>query len=77
MSFIVDAVLTDVQTPVMDGQTATRTLRQTGVQTPIIALTGNAANYSMDDFKSAGINDYLPKPINFDELVSKVKDLTE
>jgi len=30
----------------------------------------------MDDFKSAGINEYLQKPLNFDTLVDTVKNLT-
>ena len=44
---------------------------------PMIAITGNARNYSMDDFKAAGFNDFLAKPLNFDSLVSQVKALTE
>ena len=36
---------------------------------PIFAITGNAQNYSPDDFASIGINEFLQKPVNFDELV--------
>ena len=43
---------------------------------PIVAITGNAKNYSMEDFKKAGITDYLQKPLDFDKLVSVVKELT-
>ena len=43
---------------------------------PIIAVTGNANNYSMEDFKEAGINAYLPKPLDFDMLVQTVKEYT-
>ena len=40
---------------------------------PIVAITGNANNYTKEDFEKAGINDYLPKPINYDNLVEIVK----
>jgi CheY-like chemotaxis protein len=43
----------------------------------MIAITGNARNYSMEDFKAAGFNDFLAKPLNFDALVTQVKALTE
>jgi DNA-binding response OmpR family regulator len=43
----------------------------------MIAITGNARNYSMDDFKEAGFDDMLAKPLNFDALVAQVKALTE
>jgi CheY-like chemotaxis protein len=42
-------------------------------QVPIIAITGNANNYSMEQFREAGITDYLPKPLDFDALVRVVK----
>jgi CheY-like chemotaxis protein len=45
-------------------------------KTPIIAITGNAKNYSPEDFSAAGINDFMPKPIDFDLLVQKVKEFT-
>jgi FixJ family two-component response regulator len=42
---------------------------------PIIAITGNARNYSLDEFKAQGFTDFLQKPLNFDVLVEKVKAL--
>jgi len=76
----ISLVLSDINMPKMDGMECSRRIRahenEDIKNIPIIAITGNAANYSLDDFKQAGINDYLPKPINFDELVSKVNSLT-
>jgi two-component system cell cycle response regulator DivK len=43
---------------------------------PIVAITGNARNYTMEEFNKVGINEYLPKPLNFDSLVETVKNLT-
>ena len=44
---------------------------------PVVAITGNAKNYSEEEFKAAGFNDVLVKPLNFDRLVEIVNELTE
>jgi two-component system, cell cycle response regulator DivK len=75
-----DVILLDINMPIMDGMECAkqiRALKDTAKnQIPIIAITGNAKNYSLDDFRSAGINEYLPKPLNFDSLVELVKKYT-
>ncbi|MFT5616950.1 MAG: two-component system cell cycle response regulator DivK [Arenicella sp.] len=72
-----DIVLMDINMPVMDGMECARQIRQLDDEAksnvPIVAITGNAKNYSLDDFKKAGIDEYLPKPLNFDQLVNTVK----
>lgn len=76
-----DIILMDINMPVMDGMECSRRIRslddpdKAGI--PIIAITGNAQNYSIDEFKEAGINDYIPKPLNFDILVETVKKYSE
>ncbi|GAB3830621.1 response regulator [Pontibacter rugosus] len=76
----IDAILMDLNIPVKSGMDCTKEIRAHEnpeiSQIPIIAVTGNANNYSMDDFKAAGINDYLPKPLDFDLLVKTVKKHT-
>ena len=76
-----DIILMDINMPIMDGMECSRNIRalEDPVKSaiPIIAITGNAQNYSIDEFKEAGINDYLPKPLNFDTLVETVKKYTE
>ncbi|MBT31892.1 response regulator [Chondrinema litorale] len=71
------AILMDINMPILDGMSCAKKIRSlddsTKANVPIIAITGNAQNYTMDDFKDAGINDYLPKPLNFDKLVLTVK----
>ena len=75
-----DIILMDINMPQMDGMECAQKIRALGdakkSQIPIVAITGNAKNYSMDDFKNAGINEYLQKPLNFDHLVDTVKNLT-
>ncbi|MEM8896382.1 MAG: response regulator, partial [Bacteroidota bacterium] len=72
-----DLILMDINMPIMDGIECTKQVRamsdDTKSQIPIIAITGNAKNYSLSDFNKMGINDFLPKPLNFDSLVETVK----
>lgn len=76
-----DIILMDINMPKMDGMECTRAIRamddKEKSNIPIIAITGNAKNYSIEDFKEAGINEYLQKPLNFDQLVETVKKLTQ
>ena len=73
----VDCVLMDINIPVKDGMQCTREIRAHADEhinkLPIIAITGTANNYSMDQFREAGVTDYLPKPLDFDALVRVVK----
>jgi CheY-like chemotaxis protein len=76
-----DVILMDINMPEMDGMECAREIRKMDnpkkAEVPIIAITGNAKNYSMDDFKNAGINEYLQKPLNFDKLVELVKGFAD
>ena len=71
----VDLILMDVQMPDMDGIEATRAIRKlaAGVSTPIVALTAHAMTTDRDLCLSAGMNDYLSKPINPDRLIEAVE----
>lgn len=76
-----DVLLLDINMPVMDGMDCAKAVRALAdakkAKIPMIAITGNARNYSMEDFKAVGFDDFLAKPLNFDALVSTVKSLTE
>ena len=65
-----DAVLMDVQMPVMSGREATRALRASaaGRELPIIAITAAALVTERDEALAAGMNDFLTKPIDADKL---------
>jgi two-component system, cell cycle response regulator DivK len=73
----IDAILMDLNIPIKNGMECTREIRNHEnkeiASVPIIAVTGNANNYTMEEFKEAGINAYLPKPLDFDMLVQTVK----
>ena len=68
-----DLILMDINIPKIDGMECAKQIRaledRTKSATPIFAVSGNANNYSMEDFSAVGINEFLQKPIDFDKLV--------
>lgn len=67
-----DTVLMDVEMPVMDGLRAVRLIRDTDLQVQpwIVALTANALSGDRDRFLSAGMDDYVSKPVTLDALTA-------
>ena len=65
---IPDLILMDVRMPGMDGLEATRTLRNQGFKLPIIGVSAGASDQEQQACLNAGMNDFLPKPIDADEL---------
>jgi two-component system sensor histidine kinase/response regulator len=72
-----DMVLMDMQMPVMDGVTATRLIRETRTadELPIVAMTANAMLEDRNRCLEAGMNGFVTKPINPDELWRSLMDL--
>ena len=74
-------LLLDINMPIMDGMECVRQVRALSdpakAEVPIVAITGNAKNYTEEEFKTAGFNDVLVKPLNFDRLVEVVNQLTD
>ena len=67
-----DLIFMDINMPEMDGMECTRKIRSMDDENsgiPIIAITGNAMNYSRVDFENAGVTQVLQKPLDFDNLV--------
>ncbi len=67
-----DLIISDIMMPVMDGYQLVRTLRDSGDRIPVLMIT---AKDSFDDMRTgfqSGIDDYMVKPINVNEMVLRV-----
>ena len=58
-----DLILMDIQMPVMDGRDATAALREAGINVPIVALTANVMLQDIKEYKEAGCNEVMAKPV--------------
>lgn len=75
-----DLILMDLRMPVMDGMEATKKIRSSGdpkAQIPILALTASALMEEENEIFQIGMNEYISKPFNPEELLSKVMKYTE
>jgi signal transduction histidine kinase/CheY-like chemotaxis protein len=76
-----DAILMDMQMPIMDGVQAARAIRSYeassghGRHTPIIAVTANKSEESRKTCLDAGMEDYLPKPVEPNDLFAALRRL--
>ncbi len=68
-----DIILMDLQMPEMDGFEATKHLRLAGFQTPIFALTANVNSETKAQVIACGMNEYISKPFNPEELFQKIE----
>jgi len=73
----IDLILMDCQMPIMDGFDATRHIRSSGesyANIPIIAVTANALSSDKERCLQCGMNDYLSKPFQLDDIRGKLQD---
>jgi signal transduction histidine kinase/DNA-binding response OmpR family regulator len=70
-----DIILMDIQMPEMDGNEATRRLREWSgpkSQVPVIALTAHATTFERQESIEVGMNDFLSKPFHPDDLLNTI-----
>ena len=68
-----DLILMDVDLPDMDGREACRSLRNAGIQTPVIMLTAAAGDSDAILGLDSGANDYVTKPFRFAVLLARIR----
>ncbi|MCX6582278.1 MAG: response regulator [Candidatus Aminicenantes bacterium] len=69
-----DLILMDIQMPEMDGREAARIIRSKGFShIPIIAMTAESMKGDREKCLAAGMNDYISKPINREEVLEMIK----
>lgn len=71
-----DLIIMDIGMPLMDGIEATKIIRdierESGIHTPILAMTAYAFQEDIQRCREAGMDDYISKPINFNEFLKKM-----
>jgi PAS domain S-box-containing protein len=70
-----DVILMDIQMPIMDGFEATKIIRDNPqwATIPIIAVSAGVTLNEQEKYQRAGMNDFLPKPINPLQMLEKIK----
>lgn len=75
-----DVILMDIHMPLLDGYETTRLIRnlpdKTSSEIPVIALTASVSNDLYTKVREAGMNDYINKPFNSNDLYRKLKALS-
>ena len=70
-----DAILMDIQTPIMDGYEATSLLRKNGYLKPIIALTAHTFKEEQEKALLRGFTDFVSKPISRERLIQALREI--
>lgn len=74
-----DLILMDISMPVMDGVECTRQIRALEdpikSKLPIIAISGNIHNYTPEEFRRLGFDDFIQKPLDYDKVLATVKKI--
>ena len=69
----VDIMIVDVMMPKMNGYELVKSLRADGVKIPVILCTAKGSISDKAEGYDAGVDDYMVKPIDFDELLMRIK----
>jgi CheY-like chemotaxis protein len=71
-----DLILLDAMMPRMSGLDVLRKLRDDGSETPVLIVSAHRAPETLDEAEDLGANACIAKPIDFDDLLGRIADLT-
>ena len=75
----IDLIMMDIQMPVMDGYTATRTIRASNHPSaqsiPVVAITANALVEDVRESMKAGMDAHIPKPVVVDKMLASLREV--
>jgi DNA-binding response OmpR family regulator len=71
-----DVILLDAMMPRVSGVDALKQLRANGVETPVLMISAHLDAQEPGAMKKAGANGVVPKPFEWDELLSRIEQLT-
>ena len=78
-NYFYSLILMDIQMPIMDGITSTKQIRMLEKEdakvVPIIAMTANTFKEDVENAMDAGMNDFIPKPIDVNQLYKVLNDI--
>jgi CheY-like chemotaxis protein len=81
ISNVVDVIIMDINLPTMSGFELCKKIRNLPdtlkANIPIISVTGNQENLTLQDYKSRGFSYFYQKPVDFGTLINKIKTLIE
>jgi CheY-like chemotaxis protein len=81
ISNVVDIILMDINLPTISGIECCKKIRnlpdKLKANIPIIAVTGNDRNMSLEDYKREGFTHFFQKPVDFSDLMVKIKSIVE
>ncbi len=69
-NYHIDLVIMDIQMPIMDGLEATRLIKEINFNIPVIAQTAFAMAGDREKMQQAGCDEYIPKPLNSNQLLA-------
>jgi CheY-like chemotaxis protein len=72
-----DVIVIDLKLPCMSGEELARTIRQSYPCLPVLMITGHGVDESGEHRKPAGVYELLPKPVDIEELVRKMREAIE
>ncbi len=68
-------IITDIQMPGLNGLVLIKKIRESGITTPILAITGFGNKKMVLELMRAGCNDYLDKPFSMNEFINRISKL--